>query len=85
MIRLLALHDANGHIHGLVAAPADAPPAVPSVDGLLVSEVEAPNLDLDLGNPEAGARLAELMSRYQVDLRLKRSLVQRQDGPSERK
>ena len=51
----------------------------------LVSEVEAPNLDLDPGNPEAGAQLAELMSRYQVDLRLKRSLVQRQDGPSERK
>ena len=83
MIRLLALHDSKGRIHGLVAAPADTPLGTMSADGLSVSEVEAPDRELDLLDPATAERLAELMTRHRVDVRSKRLLAQPAHGTTE--
>ena len=44
-MRILATHDSQGNIHELVVSPADSPlAAVTAEDGLLVTEVEVPEI-----------------------------------------
>ena len=44
-MRILAAHDADGNIHQIVVSPPDAPHATVTTEpGLLITEIEAPEL-----------------------------------------
>jgi hypothetical protein len=71
-VRILAAHDAEGNIHHLVVSPADAPLAtVTSETGLLVTEVEAPEVvsGLDLSGPGSRKELDRVLE-YLRDFRV---------------
>jgi hypothetical protein len=71
-MRILAAHDAEGNIHHLVVSPADAPLAtVTSETGLLVTEVEAPEVvsGLDLSGPGSREELDKVLE-YLRDFRV---------------
>jgi len=69
-MRILAAHDAEGNIQHIVVSPADSPLAtVMAENGLLVTEVEAPDefsgLDLRSDPDESRKRLAEVLQHPQ--------------------
>jgi hypothetical protein len=71
-MRVLAAHDAEGNIHHLVVSPADAPlAAVTTETGLLVTEVEAPEVvaGLDLSGPGSREELDKVLE-YLRDFRV---------------
>ena len=80
-MRILAAHDAEGNIHQLVVSPPDAPPATVTTEpGLLISEIEAPEVmsGLDLSDPErSGQQLSEVLKHFQVEVGAKAKLVRK--------
>jgi hypothetical protein len=71
-MRILAAHDAEGNIHHLVVSPADAPLATVTTEtGLLVTEVEAPEVvsGLDLSGPGSREELDKVLE-YLRDFRV---------------
>jgi hypothetical protein len=68
-MRILTAHDAEGNIHHVVVSPAGAPPATVTMEtGLLVTEVEAPEVvsGVDLSDPEGSRRqLAKVLQHLQ--------------------
>jgi hypothetical protein len=72
-MRILAAHDAAGHIHEVVLSPADAPPAAVTTEtGLMVTEVEAPEgtSGLDLSDPDRSRRQLDKLSRQLQEFRV---------------
>ena len=78
-MRILAVHDAEGNIHQIVVSPPDAPPATVTTEpGLLISEIEAPEVmsGLDLSDPERSSQqLSEILQHFQVEVGAKAKLV----------
>jgi hypothetical protein len=71
-MRILAAHDAEGNIRHLVVSPADAPLATVTTEtGLLVTEVEAPEVvsGLDLSGPGSREELDKVLE-YLRDFRV---------------
>jgi hypothetical protein len=83
-MRILAAHDAEGNIHEVVVSPSDAPPAtVTTQPGLLITEIEAPEVmsGLDLSDPERSSqRLSELLQHlhhFRVEVGAKAKLIRK--------
>jgi hypothetical protein len=80
-MRILAVHDAEGNIHQIVVSPPDAPPATVTTEpGLLISEIEAPEVmsGLDLSDPERSSQqLSEVLQHFQVEVGAKAKLVRK--------
>ena len=80
-MRILAAHDAKGNIHNVVVSPPDAPPATVTTEpGLLISEIEAPEVmsGLNLSDPERSSQqLSEVLQHFQVEVGAKAKLVRK--------
>jgi hypothetical protein len=90
-MRVLALYDAQGNIHGIATSPAGAPPgAVSAESGLLVTEVEAPAqlAKTDLYDPDPHHQhvrhneLVGVLERFRVEVRREAKLVRKPPPPS---
>jgi hypothetical protein len=67
-LRLFAVHDAEGRIRTLLASPQDAPLGRVGIGAdEMQTELEVPEMTLDLGDPRIQDRLAELIENYQVE------------------
>jgi hypothetical protein len=67
-MRLTAYHDDEGNIAALIAGPDDAPPAqIELRTPMRITEVEAPELTVDLDFEQMQERLSELMSGQRVE------------------
>ncbi len=68
MMRLTILHDANGRIAGVFAAPAEGPPAFASAGPeQFVTEVDPSALALPRTASALADRLREIAEHYQVE------------------
>ena len=80
-MKILVAHDAKGNIHHLVVSPPNAPPATVTTEpGLLISEIEAPEVmsGLDLSDPERSSQqLSEVLQHFQVEVGAKAKLVRK--------
>jgi hypothetical protein len=80
-MKIVVAHDAEGNIHHLVVSPPDAPPATVTTEpGLLISEIEAPEVmsGLDLSDPERSSQqLSEVLQHFQVEVGAKAKLVRK--------
>jgi hypothetical protein len=66
-MKLTIVHDRDGNILSLVAYPTDAPPAIPhNADGF-VTQIDAPDVSLDLGDERIAVQLADLRENYRFD------------------
>jgi hypothetical protein len=86
-MRIFAAHDAEGNIHEVVVSPPDAPPAtVMTEPGLLISEIEAPEMmsGLDLNDPECSSQqLSEVLQHlrhFRVEVGTKAKLIRKMEG-----
>lgn len=80
---VLAGHDVEGNIHYVVVSPADAPSATVTTTetGLLVTEVEAPQVISGLSDPKDSQRQLGEVLQYLQDFRVevgKAKLVRKQ-------
>ena len=91
-MRILAAHDAEGNIHQLVVSPPDAPPATVTTEpGLLITEIEAPEVmrGLDLSDPEGSSQqLSEVLQHlhnFRVEMGTKAKLLRKKSqGPNKK-
>jgi hypothetical protein len=66
-MKIAAIHDADGRIESLVVRPSNAPSAAVTTErGQGLTEVEAPDLRLDLAKAESLEQLAARLQRYRV-------------------
>ncbi len=69
-MRLIAIHDAQGSISALVVQPPNSPPGSPAAaPGQSVTEVEAPDVQIDLGDPASFERLVEVLEHYRIEVK----------------
>jgi hypothetical protein len=67
-MKLTIVHDSKGNILDLVAYPSDAPPAYPRNSGGLVSQIEVPDLTVELGGKKIIERLNDIRANSRVEL-----------------
>jgi hypothetical protein len=59
-MRLMIIHDSSGNVRGLVASPPDGLLAYPQTEpGELVTQVDAPDIRVDLTPQQINDRLAD--------------------------
>jgi hypothetical protein len=67
-IRLIAIHDTTGRIFTLLASPLDSPLGGVEVGAdKIQTELEVPEMNIDLSDPQIQNRLAEVIENYQVE------------------
>jgi len=83
-MRILAAHDAEGNIYQVVVSPPGAPPATVTTElGLLITEIEAPELvsGLHLMDPEhSNQQLSEVLQHlhdFRVEVGAKAKLIRK--------
>jgi hypothetical protein len=83
-MRVLVAHDAEGTIHQVVLIPPDAPPATVTTEpGLLITEIQAPEVmsGLDLRDPErSNQQLSEVLQHlrhFRVEVGGKAKLIRK--------
>jgi hypothetical protein len=77
-MKLLAIHDTQGHIARLLIRPPDAPPvAVATGPGQLATEIDAPDVRVDPANPDSYQRLLEVLQHYRVESKTEGKLVKK--------
>lgn len=77
-MRLLAIHDAQGNIARLVVRPPDSPPAaVKAGPGQFVTEIDAPEVTVDLADPDSHQRLVEVLEHFRVEVKVEGRLVRK--------
>ena len=83
-MRILAAHDAEGNIYQVVVSPPGAPPATVTTEpGLLITEIEAPEMmsGLDLSDPErSNQQLSEVLQHlhdFRVEVGAKAKLIRK--------
>jgi len=77
-MRFTAIHDSQGTIAALVVSAPDAPPAqLATQPGQRMTEVEAPEVTLDLGGPQLNEDLSALMQTHQVEVQTEQSRLTR--------
>jgi hypothetical protein len=83
-MRILAAHDAEGNIYQVVVSPPGAPPATVTTEpGLLITEIEAPEMmsGLDLSDSErSNQQLSEVLQHlydFRVEVGAKAKLIRK--------
>lgn len=85
-MRALLIHDDEGKVSAFVTSPPEAPPIHVAVEpGTLLSEVELPDLQLDLESGAAAEDMVERLRTYRVDFARKAKLVPRRKPKAKRK
>jgi hypothetical protein len=79
MMKLLTIHDAQGNISAVVVRPDNAPMGAPVVPGQmeLMTEVEAPDVQIDPAEPESYQRLIEMLRDFRVEVKTEARLVRK--------
>ena len=68
-MKLTILHDSAGNITALIAYPPEAPPAYMETQlGERVTEIEIPELTLELGHQKIREYLSDLAANHKVEL-----------------
>jgi hypothetical protein len=81
-MRLTIVHDRRGNIVSLIACPADAPPADPAMrPGEFVTQVDFPEITVDLDERTIFERLSDLARNYRVELDTKATLTKKDLEP----
>lgn len=69
-MRLVTIHDSEGIITSLIAIPPNSSPAGKVLKpGEHMTELEVPEITLDLGNEEIMKRLLDIMDNYKLENR----------------
>ncbi len=77
-MRFTAIHDGQGNIAALVVSAPGSPPAqLQTQPGQRMTEVEAPEVTLDLGGPRLNEDLSALMQTHQVEVQTEQSRLTR--------
>ena len=77
-MRFTAIHDDQGNIAALVVSPPDSPPAqLQTQPGQRMTEVEAPEVTLDLTGPRLNEDLSDLMQTHQVEVQTEQGTLKR--------
>ena len=61
-----AVHDPGGRVEAIVISPGDGPPVAAGPGGMLVTELDAMELGLDLSAESALEKLAELVPKFRI-------------------
>jgi len=68
-MRLVIAHDSHGNVINLAASPEEGPLAYPPViPGMLVTQVDAPDIKDDLAIEQINNHLADLVKNYRVEV-----------------
>jgi hypothetical protein len=77
-MRLTIVHDSQDNIASLVAYPADAPPAYPATrPGEFVTQVDFPEIAVDLDERTMFERLSDVKRNYRVEVDTKARLTKK--------
>ncbi len=80
-MRFTTIHDDQGNIAALVVSPPDAPPAqLQTQPGQRMTEVEAPEVTVDLTGPRLNEDLSDLMQNHQVEVQTEQGALKRKPG-----
>jgi hypothetical protein len=67
-MRFTAIHDSQGNISALVVPPPNSPPPqLETRPGQRMTEVEAPEVTIDLGSPRLNEELSDLIQNHRVE------------------
>jgi hypothetical protein len=77
-MKLLGIHDAKGNIARIVVCPPNAPAGATAAEpGQFVTEIEAPGVEVDPGDPANYQRLKEVLENFQVEVKTEGKLVRK--------
>jgi hypothetical protein len=76
-MKVLAIHDAQGNIAGVVASPGDAPLGAVVVPGQTMTEVEVPDMQIDPADPESYQQFIEMLKQFRVEVKTEGRLVKK--------
>ena len=80
-MRFTAIHDSQGNVAALVVSPPDSPPAqLQTQPGQSMTEVEAPEVTIDLAGPRLNEDLSDLMQNHQVEVQTEKGALKRKPG-----
>lgn len=72
---LTIIHDRSGNITRLAAYSADVPPAFPATrPGEFATQVDVPEITVELGAEQIFERLSDLAQNYRIDVETKATL-----------
>lgn len=69
-MRFFAVHDIRGNLTAIMVSPPDSPPEGAMMEpGQLMTEVDAPEVTIDLGEPASYERLVEVLEHFEVEVK----------------